>query len=43
MKLCHGVNTLEGMDAMQRDSDNLERWARTNLMKVNKANYKVLH
>ncbi|KAK4821805.1 hypothetical protein QYF61_003834 [Mycteria americana] len=42
-KLCGAVNMLEGRDAIQRDPDRLERWARANLMKVNKAKCKVLH
>ncbi|GAB0191479.1 mitochondrial enolase superfamily member 1 [Grus japonensis] len=37
-KLCCAVNTLEG-----RDFDRLERWARANRMKFNKATCKVLH
>ncbi|GAB0188996.1 cAMP-dependent protein kinase inhibitor alpha [Grus japonensis] len=42
-KLCDVVNTPEGRDAIQRDLDRLGRWARVNLLKLNKAKCKVLH
>ncbi|GAB0184267.1 triadin [Grus japonensis] len=42
-KLCGAVNMLEGRDAIQRDLYRLERCARANSMKFNKAKCKVLH
>ncbi|GAB0203180.1 mitochondrial enolase superfamily member 1 [Grus japonensis] len=42
-KLCGVVDTLEGRDAIQRDLDRPERWARAHLMKFNKAKCKDLH
>ncbi|KAJ7413333.1 hypothetical protein WISP_91369 [Willisornis vidua] len=42
-KLCGAVNSLEGMDAIQRDLGRLESCARANLMMLNKAKCKILH
>jgi len=42
-KLCVVVDMLERREAIQRDLDNLERWACANLLKFNKAKCNVLH
>jgi len=42
-KLCGAVCTLEGRDAIQMETDSLERWACVNLMKFNNNKCKVLY
>ena len=42
-KLSGAADRLEGMDAMQRDVDRIQKWACANLIKFNKVKCKVLH